>query len=353
MMALRSSNEDSFNISERLRVIEGSVGSGIHRKVIFGRGLSPEYIQGSSADFKTSAIPNATLEFAALCLRNALLLLPSDEQKPEAPPLLTPATSLLDDTKTTPDGATHQTEGPYFLPVPPSNPVRSQGEVVALRSSILAASAYVALSLNDSVIALQHAKTLLAQPKLSGAHKFLGRLYLSEALLNQDNISEAIGYLSPDSVDDVSVSTEGSGMQSSTASSPASSSPSGVAVDLEDVTEAQPKKPEYGSGWQGSRMGRNWWPQDLAKAKGVVYFNLSVAHMVRGENDKARLNLEKVEEMFGGVLPAHFLQSRLYLDLLEGDRAGMQTVLKAHYGHVTGNKNAPDTHAPLLNVKWG
>ena len=70
------SNEDSFELAQKLRVVEGSVGSGLHRKVVFGRGLSADYNQGSSSEFKTSAIPNATLEFAALCLRNALLLLP-------------------------------------------------------------------------------------------------------------------------------------------------------------------------------------------------------------------------------------------------------------------------------------
>ena len=52
----------------------------------------------------------------------------------------------------------------------------------------------MALNLNDSVVALSHAKALLAQPKLSGAHKFLGRLYMSEALLNLDNISEAVSF---------------------------------------------------------------------------------------------------------------------------------------------------------------
>ena len=76
--------------------------------------------------------------------------------------------------------------------VAPSNPLRTRDEVSALRCSILAASAYVALNLHDSVVALRHAKTLLAQPKLSGAHKFLGRMYMSEALLNLDDISEAV-----------------------------------------------------------------------------------------------------------------------------------------------------------------
>lgn len=117
--------------------------------------------------------------------------------------------------------------------------------------------------------------------------------------------------------------------------------------------------------------------------EGVVHLNLSVAHVIRGESDKARLNLDKAEELFtgGGIgnggsgvggsaagtpgfstvtssttsssgssLPAHFLQARIYLDLLEGDRDRMQSLLKAHFGHVTGNASAPDTNTQLKHA---
>ena len=258
----RSSNDDSFLIAERLRVVEGAVGSGIHRKVVFGRGLSPDYNQGSSSEFKTSAIPNATLEFASLCLRNALLLLPNADgsgggivtgsgtggvSSSTSSSGVSSFTSLFDDVSgsssssgmttslsaakgsssttsmTNPldaisssnapasamelssnaaggsggggassDAPLHPVDGPFHCSVAPSNPIRTATEVSSLRCSILAASAYVALNLSDSVVALRHAKALLAQPKLSGAHKFLGRLYMSEALLNLDNISEAV-----------------------------------------------------------------------------------------------------------------------------------------------------------------
>jgi len=391
IMASRSSNEDSFEIAQKLRVVECAVGSGIHRKVVFGRGLSPDYNQGSSSEYKTSAIPNATLEFASLCLRNALLLLPSEGSVTKLPDSTLPvSSSLFEDPPSTPKPSTsltgsastppssgnaadptplHPVDGPNFCQVSPSNPIRTQAEVSALRCSILAASAYVALNLNDSVVALSHAKALLAQPKLSGAHKFLGRLYMSEALLNLDNISEAVQHLNPDLVDDLTISSsECSVSRSSNASSPASTtSPSGA--DAQDDVGGGGEASRRDGGHVGGGANRNWWPKDVTRAKGVVHLNLSVAHVIRGESDKARLNLDKAEELFsfggGGSaaaaaatvssssLPAHFLQARIYLDLLEGDRDRMQTLLKTHFGHVTGNTQAPDTQTPLHNVKWG
>lgn len=90
-----------------------------------------------SSEPQSYAIPVASLEFASLCLRNALLLL--------------------------------REEGTN-VPAPPSAPVDSR-QVGSLRACVLAASAYVSLCLGDPVIALEHAKALLAQPNLSGIHK--------------------------------------------------------------------------------------------------------------------------------------------------------------------------------------
>ena len=191
-------------------------------------------------------------------------------------------------------------------------------------------------------------------------------------------------HLNPEHVDDVTISpSECAISRSSNASSPASNSPSvggvvGVGGDgqddagggsggVESATTASSSKRE--SGHVGGSGNRNWWPNDVTRAKGVVHLNLSVAHVIRGESDKARLNLDKAEELFRGgggggggggaasgtsaSLPAHFLQARIYLDLLEGDRDRMQAMLKAHFGHVTGNAHAPEAQTPLLNIKWG
>ena len=51
------------------------------------------------------------------------------------------------------------------------SPLMSLLEVESLRCSILAASAYASLCLGDFVIALEHAKALLARPKRSTPHK--------------------------------------------------------------------------------------------------------------------------------------------------------------------------------------
>ena len=174
--------------------------------------------------------------------------------------------------------------------------------------------------------------------------------------------------MNPDLVDDLTISENSAAniSRSSNASSPACNSPNGGGNNIDagedGVDGALGSRKEscgYGVG------SRKWWPADVTRAKGVAHLNLSVAHVIRGESDKARLNLDKAEELFGGSvnnnnggapasLPAHFLVARIYLDLLEGDRNRMQSLLKTHFGHVTGNSQAPDTqNTQLLNVKWG
>ena len=198
--------------------------------------------------------------------------------------------------------------------------------------------------------------------------------YISSALFQ-------VQHLNPEHVDDVTISpSECAISRSSNASSPASNSPSvggvvggGGGADGQDDAggglESAASSSKRESGHVGGSGNRNWWPNDVTRAKGVVHLNLSVAHVIRGESDKARLNLDKAEELFRGgggggagggaggtasaSLPAHFLQARIYLDLLEGDRDRMQAMLKAHFGHVTGNAHAPEAQTHLLNIKWG
>lgn len=54
------------------------VGSGINRKIILASSLSKD-IKYHPEGFP-SAIPQLTLEFASLCLKNALFLLPSNNE---------------------------------------------------------------------------------------------------------------------------------------------------------------------------------------------------------------------------------------------------------------------------------
>ncbi|XP_063221594.1 CCR4-NOT transcription complex subunit 10 isoform X2 [Bacillus rossius redtenbacheri] len=169
IMVHKQSNKPHFEVKERKKeLVRSVVGSGPHRKVV----LSPCLSQDTrySCEGQSYAVPVATLEFATLCLRNALLLLPEEGG----------------------------------LPAAPSNPLGPR-EVAMLRCSALADSAYVGLCLGDYVTALGHARTLLVQPDLPGTHRMLGHMYAAEALILMDKISEAVEHLNPDNVQDLSL----------------------------------------------------------------------------------------------------------------------------------------------------
>lgn len=80
-------NEVDFNIPKRRKdLVQKIVGSGIHKKIILTSSLSKDtkyHTEGLSY-----AIPQPTLEFALLCLKNALFLLPNNTE------LSSPLTSM-------------------------------------------------------------------------------------------------------------------------------------------------------------------------------------------------------------------------------------------------------------------
>ena len=89
------------------------------------------------------------------------------------------------------------------MPALPSAPMRNN-EVQNLRCSVLASSAYVALCLNNAVMALEYSTELLKQPRLSGAHRYLGHMYRAEALVALDRIADAVQHLNADAITDIS-----------------------------------------------------------------------------------------------------------------------------------------------------
>ena len=91
----------------------------------------------SSYDAQSFAIPVATLEFATLCLRNALLLLSGT--------------------------------GVDYSPSNPISPTRA----VNLKAAVLVASAYVSLCLGDPIVAMNNCKNVLSIPNCSNVHKYV------------------------------------------------------------------------------------------------------------------------------------------------------------------------------------
>lgn len=137
------------------------VGTGTHRKII----LTPQLSRDTkySCEGQSFAVPVATVEFASLCLRNALLLLPDSQTTDQ---VLVPAPDSTDVPTVTPSPSSH------YAYAAPSNPLGPH-EVVNLKCSVLALSAYVALCLGDYIMALDHAEMLLVQPSLSGVHRYV------------------------------------------------------------------------------------------------------------------------------------------------------------------------------------
>lgn len=71
---------------------------------------------------------------------------------------------------------------------------------------MLVCLAYVSLGLSDPVSARAHCQQLLEVPRLPGGLRFLGQLYMAEALVHLGRVQEALQYLNPDSVGDITTS---------------------------------------------------------------------------------------------------------------------------------------------------
>lgn len=199
------SEQESKGLPCKKGIVQSIVGQGYHRKIVLASqsAQNSPYSEGQSA-----AIPVASMEFAAICLRNALLLLPEHQQQDSKTDNGSKNSSQSGSTESGSENSDACSgkgqEADKFLSAAPSSPLRKQ-EVENLRCSILACSAYVALALGDNLMALNHAEKLLHQPKVSGSLKFLGHLYAAEALISLDRISDAIAHLNPENVSDVSM----------------------------------------------------------------------------------------------------------------------------------------------------
>ncbi|NP_001016273.1 CCR4-NOT transcription complex subunit 10 [Xenopus tropicalis] len=276
-------------------ILQSIVGQGYHRKIV----LASQSVQNLLYnDGESSAIPVASMEFAAICLRNALLLLPEDqfEVKQENGSKASSQTGNTDSSGESSDVCSNKNhEGDKFIPAPPSSPLRRQ-EVENLRCSVLACSAYVALALGDNLMALNHAEKLLQQPRLSGSLKFLGHLYAAEALISLDRISDAITHLNPENVTDVSLGVSSNEQEQG--------SDKGENEPMESVGKQMPQ----------------CYPSSVTSARTMMLFNLGSAYCLRSEYDKARKCLHQAASMIHPKeIPPEAILLAVYLELQNGN----------------------------------
>ncbi|XP_053915288.1 CCR4-NOT transcription complex subunit 10 isoform X2 [Cuculus canorus] len=263
-----TSEQETKGLPSKKGIVQSIVGQGYHRKIV----LASQSIQNVVYnDGQSSAIPVASMEFAAICLRNALLLLPEDQQEPK------------------------QENGSKTSNQLGGNAENSESSE-ACRCSILACSAYVALALGDNLMALNHADKLLQQPKLSGSLKFLGHLYAAEALISLDRISDAITHLNPENVTDVSL---------------------GISSNEQDQGS---DKGENEAMESSGKQTPQCYPSSVTSARTMMLFNLGSAYCLRSEYDKARKCLHQAASLIHPKeIPPEAILLAVYLELQNGN----------------------------------
>ena len=112
--------------------VQTVVGSGVHQKLV----VMPMESCRLSHDGSSAAMPSPSLDFANICLRNALYLLPTTRNAP--------------------------------LPALPCPPLHDEA-IQSLKASILANSSYVSLRQGDPVSALHYSEQLLELSNLSSS----------------------------------------------------------------------------------------------------------------------------------------------------------------------------------------
>ncbi|KAM9308564.1 CCR4-NOT transcription complex subunit 10 [Gastrophryne carolinensis] len=290
-----TSEQESKGLPSKKGIVQSIVGQGYHRKIV----LASQSIQNLLYnDGESSAIPVASMEFAAICLRNALILLPEDQQeanKENGSKNNSQSGSADSGGEGNETCSNKSQESDKFVPGPPSSPLKRQ-ELENLRCSVLACSAYVALALGDNVMALNHADKLLQQPRLSGSLKFLGHLYAAEALISLDRISDAITHLNPENVTDVSL-----GISSN---------------EQEQGSDKGENEPMETAGKQMPQC----YPSSVTSARTMMLFNLGSAYCLRSEYDKARKCLHQAASMIHPKeVPPEAILLAVYLELQNGN----------------------------------
>uniref|UniRef100_A0A8I5Y6C7 CCR4-NOT transcription complex subunit 10 n=1 Tax=Rattus norvegicus TaxID=10116 RepID=A0A8I5Y6C7_RAT len=252
-----TSEQETKGLPTKKGIVQSIVGQGYHRKIV----LASQSIQNTVYnDGQSSAIPVASVEFAAICLRNALLLLPEEQQDPKQENGSKSSSQLGGNAESSESSETCSSkshDGDKLIPAPPSSPLRKQ-ELENL--------------------------------------KFLGHLYAAEALISLDRISDAITHLNPENVTDVSL---------------------GISSNEQDQGS---DKGENEAMESSGKRAPQCYPSSVNSARTVMLFNLGSAYCLRSEYDKARKCLHQAASMIHPKeVPPEAILLAVYLELQNGN----------------------------------
>ncbi|GFT71808.1 CCR4-NOT transcription complex subunit 10 [Nephila pilipes] len=279
---------DEYVECKKKSFIKSKVNSGPHSKLIMN---SSALGKQSSEDSKNSSnLESPSLQYAMLCLKNALFLVGEHNSSNNTGDSVSNLQSSSEDIDTTTSDVNN------ILSVLPANFLQGP-EILSLRNSILAACSYVALSLGEVILAHEYAKTLLSQPRISAAHKFLAHQYAGESLLIMDRITEAVEHFNYQCANEIELAF------------PVSSSEISLKHQMRFDTKLNEKIDD------GSRpVGNipNWLPNTISSAKFVSQYNLAVAYAVREEWNKAMECLTQMNP--NGKVPPQALSLLIYVE---------------------------------------
>ncbi|XP_058815809.1 CCR4-NOT transcription complex subunit 10 [Topomyia yanbarensis] len=213
-----------------------------------------------NSEEQSTAIPSTTLEFASLCLRNAVTLIEYHTRE------LAKQTEMSDK----PVSWDKLYEGAPCNPCKPLKPANLE----KLRIATFSAYSYVLLSLGEFTLALKYAQQMLAINELPETYHTLGSLYSAEALVMLNRIPEALVYLDPKRMKDFT------GEDFSTRGSP------------------------------------NWSMNSLEAAQSVMHYNLAVTLFSLGDYEKAKAYMNACSHP--AVLP-YLKMLKMYCELVLGN----------------------------------
>lgn len=265
--------------------VYSTYGSGVNRKLV----MAPINFRPNKSGFQSSAMPATTLEFANLCLSNATFLLPSEDVLEEN------MTTFLINEKPVPghedkEAVKRSFLGRIFVDAMPGHPIQTK-EIYYLRASVVCCQTFIALGLGDYFKSANFARSLLRMSHITGPYRFLGHLYLAEALIKLDKISEAIQELSPENL---------------------------KAYQAFDQEAQQLSAGES-------------FPKTLNDARTVMMLNLASVYCARSEYEKCKQILHQIASLeLPNVMKTHAILMSVYCDLEVGNISNALNLIKRH-----------------------
>ncbi|ODN02849.1 CCR4-NOT transcription complex subunit 10 [Orchesella cincta] len=275
----------------RRNLIKDHNGSETSGKIVFADSFN-EYKPTNNEDaVKENDKEKPTLEYANICLENALRLVESDSIANEG-----------------------------CLYVKPSTPISSIQEINSLHAAILCAAAYVQLKLENYPLAIKRCHQLMSLHNIPGAYQYLAKMYLGEAYFKYGQLTKAHEALFQENSCDVNfyVSPE--------------------SEDKKDDTGSEcswPGQPSAGTnGTVNVKPVSEWNPNDEISAKAILVYNQAVKLASSGELDKASEHLRQwISKNEGRALAPEFMKLAIYLHIRLGNIAKAKSLLKTSAGN--------------------